>query len=109
MVGLHFHLGLAVLIAQIGRHLDGFGDDVRRRHRHGGVPDLGAGLLDGALNHLRHLLDLGDGVLDHGVLGQWLHCIALDAQMLAVPAQLQHLDGGGADVDSYQWRLLFGK
>jgi hypothetical protein len=29
--------------------------------------------------------------------------------MLAVPAQLNHLDGGGADVDPYQWRLLFGK
>jgi hypothetical protein len=29
--------------------------------------------------------------------------------MLAIPAQLEHLDGGGADIDSYQWRLLFGK
>jgi hypothetical protein len=29
--------------------------------------------------------------------------------MLAVPAQFEHLDGGGTDIDPYQWQLLFGK
>ena len=67
------------------------------------------GAFDAALDGPAHLFDLGDGVLDHRVLRQRFHRVALHAVVFPAFAQFQQFDRRGTDVQTDQRRLLFSE
>src|SRR5581483_232120 len=106
VVRLHLDLHLPLLIAQVRRHLDDLRNNVGGRHGYRRVLKARSRTLNRALDRFSHLLDLGDGMLDDGVLRKRLDCVTFNARLFAFFAELENFHRGRTDIDAHQRRLF---
>ena len=107
LVGLGLDQQLQVLLPLAGRNDDLLGDDHRGGQRERDVPVPAAQPLVGALQGVGDQVQVGDVAVGDDVPDQRLDGVALEPiGSLAGFGELDELDGGRADVDADQRRVL---
>jgi hypothetical protein len=102
--------GLEFLVGQAAGQDDAFGDDRRRRQRHGDIACLGAAFLDQAAHGVGDLVELLDIAVRDPAALQRLDGTALEHQVAClVTPQFDQLDAGRTDVQTQQRRGLTTK